>query len=326
MLQQLAGLVDGNARIGRRHVHQIAFVERRHELRAEAADWPDANGKDQTSAGEHPPRVPQDELERRSIGGSQRLLDAILPRNAAANAIAHQHRHQRDGEDRRRGHRVGLGKRQRREQPSFLGFQSEHRQEAQSDDEQREEDRRPDLGGCVGQQSPTRFADHVGFALQAPVGVLDHDDGTIHHRPYGNGDAAERHDIGVDALNAHHHEGAEHRHRQTQDHHQRRTQVEKEQGAHKCHDRELLDQRIAEGVDGALYERGAIVDGDHLNARRQSPRQFRQPFLDAGDGGQRVFAATHDDDATHHLAFAVQIGDAAPHPRPGTQAGDVGQG
>ena len=32
------------------------------------------------------------------------------------------------------------------------------------------------------------------------VGVLDHDDGSVDHRTNGNGDAAERHDVGVDAL------------------------------------------------------------------------------------------------------------------------------
>jgi hypothetical protein len=36
LLQQLAGLGHGKARQRRRHVQQVAFVERRHELAAEA--------------------------------------------------------------------------------------------------------------------------------------------------------------------------------------------------------------------------------------------------------------------------------------------------
>ena len=42
-----------------------------------------------------------------------------------------------------------------------------------------------------------------GVALQVLVRVLDHDDGGVDHRADGDGDAAERHDVGVDPLPAH---------------------------------------------------------------------------------------------------------------------------
>ena len=41
---------------------------------------------------------------------------------------AHQDRRERDGEQRRRGHRIGLGEGQRLEQPAFLRLQSETRE------------------------------------------------------------------------------------------------------------------------------------------------------------------------------------------------------
>ena len=46
-------------------------------------------------------------------------------------------------------------------------------------------------------------------SLQMFVGVLDHDDTGVDHGSDGDRDAAERHDVGVDALVIHHDEGEE---------------------------------------------------------------------------------------------------------------------
>src|SRR3546814_18789005 len=61
-------------------------------------------------------------------------------------------------QDRRRGHRIGFGKGERREQPALLSFEREHRDERQRDDQQAEEQRRADFGGGFGDDDPAHLA------------------------------------------------------------------------------------------------------------------------------------------------------------------------
>ena len=58
--------------------------------------------------------------------------------------------------------------------------------------------------------------------FQMLVRVLDHDDGGIDHGADGDGDAAQAHDVGVDAERAHGDEGDQHADRQHHDGDQRR--------------------------------------------------------------------------------------------------------
>jgi hypothetical protein len=78
--------------------------------------------------------------------------------------------------------------------------------------------------------------------LQLLVRVLDHHHGRVHHRADGDRDAAQRHDVGVDALVAHHDEGGQDAQRQRDDGHQCRAQVPQEEHADRGHDEELLAQ------------------------------------------------------------------------------------
>jgi hypothetical protein len=76
------------------------------------------------------------------------------------------------------------------------------------------------------------------------VGVLDHHDRRVHHRADGDRDAAQRHDVGVDALPVHDDERGQHADRQGHHRHQRRAQVEQEDRAHQRHHEELLEQLV----------------------------------------------------------------------------------
>jgi len=58
----------------------------------------------------------------------------------------------------------------------------------------------------------------------------------------GNGDTAQRHNIGADALIVHDDEGAENAERQGDDRHQRRAEVKQKQRAHHRHHREFFEQ------------------------------------------------------------------------------------
>ena len=242
----------------------------------------------------------------------------------AADEITHEHRHQRHRQPGGGGHGVGLGEGERREQPALLCLQGEYRQEADGDDEQREEQRRPDFLGRAAHDLPAILV-RDRFTLEMFVHVLDHDNGRVHHGADGDGDAAERHDVGVDALAVHHDKGDQDADRQHHDGDQRRAQVEQERHAHQRDDDEFLDERAGEVADRALDDPGAVVGGDDLHAFRQALFQAIEFLLHRLDGGERVLAIAHDDDAARHLALAVQLGDAAAHLRPEANLRDLFQ-
>ena len=153
--------------------------------------------------------------------------------------------------------------------------------------------------------------------------IFDHDDGRVDHGADRDSDAAQRHDVGVDALDVHHDERGQNAQRQRQQHHQRRAEMEQEQHAHQHHDDEFLHQLFAQRVDCALDQVRAVVGGDDLDAFGQAALELGQPFLDPFDGGQRVAAETHHDDAADGFPFAVELADAAPEIRAVTHFGDV---
>ena len=98
------------------------------------------------------------------------------------------------------------------------------------------------IGGLDQHLQPGRLR---GRALQVLVRVLDHHDRRIHHRPDGDGDTAQAHDVGADAERLHRDERHQNADRQHDDRHQRRADVQQEGDAHQGDDDALLDQRCA---------------------------------------------------------------------------------
>ena len=89
-------------------------------------------------------------------------------------------------------------------------------------------------------------AARVAFGLQPLemlVRVLDHDDGGIDHGADGDGDAAQAHDVGVHAQQAHGDEGDQHADRQHDDGHQGAAHMQQEHDADQRDDDAFLEQR-----------------------------------------------------------------------------------
>ena len=147
------------------------------------------------------PRSAQRSTGRYNRGGPSIQRIRLLRPNAPLYQEAHQNRHERDREQRRRRHGEGLGERQRPEQAALLILEREDRQERERDDQEGHEKRRPDLLRGGEDPFPVRS---VRLALDVLVQILDHDDGRVDHRSDGDGDAAERHDVGVDPHPADH--------------------------------------------------------------------------------------------------------------------------
>ncbi len=155
-------------------------------------------------------------------------------------------------------HGIGLGEGQGFEESAGLLLQGKDRQEGDGDHQQRVEEGRPHLLGRIGDDLPVRLLASVSF--QMFMGVFDHDDGGVDHCPDGDGNAAQAHDVGVDPLEAHDHEGHQNRHRQGEDGHQGAGQMKKEDGRDQGDDDTLFDQLFPQVIDGMVNQPGAIVN------------------------------------------------------------------
>ncbi|MNF41891.1 hypothetical protein D3C84_229290 [compost metagenome] len=324
LLQQLRGLLRRQAGQGRGHIEQVALVQRRQELAAQLRQRPQGAEKHQCRDRQGGLGPRQYRIQRRLVDADQPAVQRVarLIGNPPANPVAHQHRHQGHRQPRGGGHGIGLGEGQRAEQPAFLGLQGEHRNERQGDDQQAEEQRRADFHRRIGNHPPVLGAFELLAGMRLAPGldllvrVLDHHHRGVDHGADGDGDTAERHDVGVDALLLHDGEGDQHADRQGHYGHQRGTQVPEEGRADQRDHDELLHQLLAEVAHRAVDQLAAVVGGDDLHPVRQAAFQFLEFGLDRIDGAARVLAAAQDHHAADHLALAVQFGDAATHLRP----------
>ena len=107
------------------------------------------------------------------------------------------------------------------------------------------------------------------LVLDVLVGVLDHDDGRIHHRPDGDGDAAQAHDVAGQPDPPHRQQRQQHGQRQGDDRDQGAAEVEQEDDAHEADDEAFLDQLLAQRLHRMPDQLGAVIGDDQLDALRQ---------------------------------------------------------
>ena len=233
----------------------------------------------------------------------------MLRHDPAAHEQDHERRNQRHRQQRRRGHGKRLGIRERLEQPAFLRFEREDRQEGHGDDQQAEEQRRSDFARRVDDDVCSRRV--WCRALETLVRVLDHDDRRVDHRADSDSNAPEAHDVGAQAQQIHAEVGNQHAERQRNDGDERAAHVQEEHHADERDDRALLDQRSLERVDRAVDQVGAVVDRFDGHSLGQARRDFGKAVLDVADHRQGVFTKPLQYDAGDDLAFPVHFGDAA---------------
>ena len=195
-----------------------------------------------------------------------------------------------------------------------MRLQGEDRDEGDGDNQQREEERLADLLGRLDDDlGPIPRPPLVLPALQVLVGILDHDDGGIDHRPDGDGDPPQGHDVRRKSHIVHRDEGEEDGDREDQDRHQGTSEVEEEEDADQADNDDLFNQLLLQGGDCPLNEAGAVVHRDDLDAVRQCRLDLLDLRLDSVDHVQGVLTIAHDDDAPDGLALAVVVGDPSAH-------------
>ena len=159
--------------------------------------------------------------------------------------------------------------------------------------------------------------------LQVLVGIFDHDDDGIHHRADGNGNAAQRHDIGTDALAEHDQKGNQHRDRQDDDGHEGAAQMHKKGEADQRHDEAFFEELFFQCLDGAINQRAAVIGDAGFHVPREAFHRLLQLLLHFHDDLPRIGAVAHHDHTAHGFAFAIQLRDAAPHVRAQFNVGDL---
>ena len=91
--------------------------------------------------------------------------------------------------------------------------------------------------------------------------------------------------------------------------------MQQECQTHERHDDAFLDEFVLERLDCAINQfRAVVVHGD-FHVVRQSLHRCRQPGFHILDYLVSVRTIAHDDDTADGFAFAIRLGNAAPHVR-----------
>jgi hypothetical protein len=252
----------------------------------------DRHQHDDKRRDDHHARVPQYPMNRRSVDAEQHARDRMLllrdhspdehgvrrggePSRFEVVALQlREHQAQRwierDGEQRRDGHGKVLREGQRFEELPLLRFEGEDREERQRDHEQRIEARPPHLLNRGDQHFLVIAATSAAFPrLQLLVRVLDDDHCGIDERADGDGDPAERHDVRVDAEQAHGNEREDHRRGQREDRDHRARDVPEKQKDDERDDQHLDQKLVFQRVNRGGDQLRAVVRRHDLHAFRQ---------------------------------------------------------
>ena len=113
--------------------------------------------------------------------------------------------------------------------------------------------------------------------------VFDHHDGRVHHGANGYGDAAQAHDVGVDALTVHDDEAEKNGQWQHNDSDQGTAEMEEKNATDQRDDKTFFKQGPGQVANGIEDQTGTVVNTDNTNAFGQARRQLGYTFFDILD-------------------------------------------
>src|SRR5262245_10481924 len=140
------------------------------------------------------PKQPADRMRLflTNLTNEKSIRDSAQPAWAEVESLSSDQeqgdrRNECDGEHCSRSHRQVFGKRERLEEPHFLGVECEYRDEGDGDHQQRIETRRANLFGRADDDVfETAGPPFLFPTFELLVRLLDHDDRGVHHRPDGD--------------------------------------------------------------------------------------------------------------------------------------------
>ena len=143
-----------------------------------------------------------------------------------------------------------------------------------------------------------------GGAVANRTCVLDEHDGGIRQLADGDGDPAERHDVGREAEIPDAYERQQHRERQHDHDDERRSRVEQKHQANDRDDDRLLNERVGQVVDRPEDQFRPVVGGNEADAIGQAKRGNLR--VECADDLQCIGADPHHHDAADRLPVPFQ--------------------
>ena len=229
----------------------------------------------------------------------------------------HQCHRQEGGSD----HGEGFGEGQWVEEFAFLTREREDRHEGQNDDDHGKEDRATYLERRIaGDLQRLRQGESISESCPLLVGlgllgvsedILGHHNRGIDQDADGDGDAGQRHDVRGDTELLHEQERRQNRQWQGQGNDDDAPEMPEEQNVGEGYQNHLFPQCVFQGVQGAVNEIAAIVEGAEAHPGRKARLDLGDAFSRFSDDFARILAGPHDDDASDPL-LSVDIQRAPP--------------
>src|SRR6185369_6936248 len=102
-------------------------------------------------------------------------------------------------------------------------------------------------------------------------------------------------------------------------------EMQEENDADERNNNAFLDQLLFKGFNGAIDQAGAVVSDGVFDIGGKSEHSGIEFLFDIENHLAGIGAVANDHDAADRFAFAVQLGDAAPHVRPELDVRDLAQ-
>ena len=185
----------------------------------------------------------------------------VAHRAAARLAALQQHRAKRRAERQRIERRDQHRDRDRdRELPEQLAADAGNEGDRHEDRQQHQRDGDDRAGDLAHRLLAGLRHRQLGFLLDDPLDVLDHDDGIVDHDADREHQRQQRDRVGRIADRQHHGEGADDRHRHGDQRDERRPQLAEKQEHDERHEDDGLDQRANDLFDGRGHEHRGIEE------------------------------------------------------------------
>ena len=174
-------------------------------------------------------------------------------------------------------------------------------------------------------RAPSKEASSGGWPfLDAPVHVLDLDDGVVHHDADGEHDGEQRQHVDRCAEEGHHHEGRRDGDRDRHHGHDGGAPVAQEDQDDEDHQRHAFHEGVQHAVDGGADELALVIGDLGRGAGRKRGLELLQLLAHAIDDGERVGGRlAHDAHADGGLARLVEF--EARILRPDLDSGDLAE-
>jgi len=218
----------------------------------------------------------------------------------------------------------GLGVGQGSEQLSFRPGEREDREEGDDRHQDRSGDRRADLAGGLVDDLDHRAAAGL-VLLEVPDDVFREDDAHIDHGADGDGDAAQAHQVRIDAEELHENETDHHRQRHGDADDEAASQVAQKHEHHEGGHEDLFEESILERIERLVDKHGSIIEGNDLDLaggavgerfRGQRGGDVADPLLDPVDHLERISPVSDGDHAADRLD-SLLVQNAPSQSRPG---------